>query len=104
MNPEELFEKQLRRGREYRDLFDATAGLLLRHDPIQDHYTHHADEYKLEAQEIVTRLRACQSVSDVTLLVHKIFVVWRGEAAGPLERYEKIGQELWHIWEEQSAT
>jgi hypothetical protein len=65
--------------------------------------THRANKYEPEAHDIVRRLRACQSVSDVTRLVHKIFVSWRGEDAGPLERYEKIGQELWQLWEEQSA-
>lgn len=104
MTPDELFEKQLRQGREYRDLFEATAKLLLQHDPIHDGYTHYADEYRLEAQQILTQLRGCQSESDVTRLMHRVFVVWRGEKAGPLEHYDQIGKELWALWEEQNAA
>jgi hypothetical protein len=102
MTPEELFEKQLRAGREHRSLLEATADLLLRHDPLDDGDPYH-NKYVGEAQEILLQLRGCRSAADVTRAVHSVFVRWADEKAGPLERYEQIGSELWKLCDDHAA-
>jgi hypothetical protein len=91
-------EKRRLKG-QYGELFDATAALLFRHDPIGINFEENVDEYEPEARTILPRLRECHSSADVARVVHEEFASWFSVSdAGPAERYEKIGEELWQLW------
>ena len=102
MNDEEIFARQLREGREFRGFLEATRSLLFRHNPL-GHDDRFASIYHGEACEILEGLRQCQCEADVTRLVHRVFVGWAAEEAGPLQKYEQIGKELWELWGSLSA-
>lgn len=104
---DEILEERRRLRLKYGELFDATAGLLFRHDPIGINFDNNADEYEPEVGTILPRLHACQSPGDVLKVVHEEFVRWFDPAtAGPQERYAKIASELWQLWQrhESGAT
>ena len=92
--------RQLRE--EYGELFDSTAALLFRHDPIGISFENpKMDEYEPEAGTILPRLRVCNSSDDVLRVVHEEFVRWfEASNAGPPERYTQIASEIWQLWQE----
>jgi len=98
----EVSATQLRLRTEYGELFDATAELLFRHDPISISFDNpNTDEYEPEVGTILPRLGACNSADDVLKVVHEEFVRWfEKDTAGPPERYAKIASELWQLWQE----
>lgn len=54
---------------------------------------------------ILPRLKSCTSGTDVSRVVHEEFVHWFGaNIAGPLERYAKVGDEIWRLWSEHNLT
>ena len=86
----------------YGELFDATAALLFRLDPIGINYDTNTDEYEPEVGTILPRLKNCQSQSDVRRIVHEEFVRWFDDA-GPQKNYEPIAAELWELWQKFNA-
>jgi hypothetical protein len=104
MTREEILEEKRQLRAKYGELFDATAALLFRHDPIGIDYETNTDEYEPEAGTILPRLGDCRSEADVTRVVHEEFVRWfSAEDVGPLERYEQIGTEIWQLWRQHSV-
>jgi hypothetical protein len=103
MTPQEKEEEKKRLKEKYGKLFDATAALLFQHDPICINFEENIDEYELEARTILPRLRNCRCAADVTRVVHEEFVRWFSFEAGPVERYEKIGEELWRLWNDHGG-
>ncbi len=97
---EEILEARRRARENYGELFDATAALLYRHDPIRIAFDNlNTDEYAPEAETILPRLGNCSSSDEVLKVVHEEFVRWFGAAtAGPRESYAKIASELWTLW------
>jgi hypothetical protein len=90
---EEIREERRRLRMEYGELFDSTAALLLRHDPIGINFDDNADEYEPEAGTILPRLRGCRSANDVRRVVHEEFVrCFEAGTAGEEERYSAIGR------------
>ncbi|MGA8502385.1 MAG: hypothetical protein WB683_12615 [Candidatus Sulfotelmatobacter sp.] len=85
----------------YGELFDATAALLFRHDPISISFDNpNADEYAPEVETILPRLSTCQSTDEALHVVHEEFIRWFGaETAGPRQRYEQIAVEIWQLWQ-----
>jgi hypothetical protein len=96
---EEILEARHRARNYYGELFDATAALLFRHDPIGINFDHNTDEYEPEAETILPRLSDCSSSGDVQRVVHQEFIRWFGDTAGSQERYLEIAQELWVLWQ-----
>jgi len=95
---EEILEERRRLREKYGELFDSTAALLFRHDPIGINFENNADEYEPEAGTILPRLRGCQSVDDVRRVVHEEFVRWFDAGnAGPEERYTAIASDIWQL-------
>jgi hypothetical protein len=90
----------------YGELFDATAALLFRHDPIGVSFDNlNTDEYEPEAETILPRLSGCHSSNEVLHVVHEEFVRWFGEdTARSGERYEQIASELWQLWQRTSKS
>ena len=98
MTREQIAEERRRLKAEYGALFDATAALLFRHDPIGINFDTNTDEYEPEVRTILPRLKDCRTEADVTRVVYEEFVHWFGDA-GPMERYEQIGREFWQLWQ-----
>jgi len=101
---QKIAERHRRLKAQYRELYDATAALLFRHDPAGINFESNTDEYELEAGTILPRLRGCQCEADVRRVVHEEFVRWFGpEHAGPQDRYAQIAAEVWQLSEKQRA-
>ncbi len=85
----------------YGELFDATAALLFRHDPIGIGFDNpNTDEYEPEAETILPRVSSCHSSGEVVRVVHEEFVRWFGAGnAGPQESYKQIASDLWQLWQ-----
>ncbi len=99
---EEILEARRRLKTEYGDLYDSTAALLFRHDPIAITLgnINIMDEYEPEVGTILPRLRTCHSADDVCRIVHEEFVRWfSASIAGPQERYGQIAREIWDVWQ-----
>jgi hypothetical protein len=98
---DEILENRRRLKAEYGTLFDSISALLYRHDPIGINFEENPDEYDLEAETILPRLRRCHTLEDVHNAVHSEFGRWFGAGtAGPPERYRKIATEIWQLWQE----
>ncbi|MBC7933623.1 MAG: hypothetical protein H7Z38_23935 [Rubrivivax sp.] len=92
-------DKRRRLKREYGTLFDVLTEILFRHDPIGIGFEENRDEYDLEAETILPRLWQCQSVEDVTEIVHQEFQDWfTPEVAGAKEKYIEIAEDIWRVW------
>ena len=97
---EQILEERRQLRLEYGHLFDLTAELLFRHDPVGINFEINPDEYEIETGTILPRLHSCQSVNDVLNVVHEEFVRWFAEIAGPQERYVAIASEIWQLWQQ----
>jgi len=96
---EQISEERRQLREKYGELFDSTAALLFRHDPIGISFENTADEYEAETGTILPRLRGCGSVDDVRRVVHEEFVRWfEAGNAGPEERYSAIASDIWQLW------
>ena len=101
---DEILESHRRVKAEYGALFDSVSGLLYRHDPRGINFEDNPDEYDLEAETILPRLRSCHALEDVRKVVYAEFVRWfDAGTAGPPERYEEIASEIWELWQEYLA-
>jgi len=97
---EDILEERRQLKAKYGDLFDSTAALLFRHDPVGINFEVNPDEYQAEAGSILPHLHSCQSADDVCRVVHEEFVRWFNPAtAGPPEGYKQIVSEIWQLWE-----
>src|SRR5450631_3026061 len=97
---EEILEERRQLREKYGELFDSTAALLFRHDPIGVNFENNADEYEPEAGTILQRLRGCRSVDDARRIVHEEFVRWfEAGTAGPEEHYSAIASDIWQLWQ-----
>ena len=96
---EEILENRRRLRAEYGELFDSTAALLFRYDPIGIGFDVNPDEYEPEAGTILPRLRHCQSADDVLDVVHEEFVRWFDlRTAGSREHYKELASDIWQLW------
>ena len=101
---EEILESRRRLKAEYGTLFDSISALLFRHDPIGINFEENTDEYDLEAETILPRLRNCHTQKDVHEAVHAEFVRWfDADTAGSPEHYAQITSEIWQLWQEYVA-
>ncbi len=100
---EEIIEERRMMKTMYGELFDATAALLFRHDPIGINFDDNTDEYEPEVGTILPRLKSCLSENDVCRVVHEEFEQWFGIDAGTQKRYEPIAAELWQLWQKFNA-
>ena len=102
---EDIRAERQRLKAEYRELFDATAALFFRHDPIGINFTTNTDEYGPEVGTVLPRLRSCHSEADVCQTLHEEFVRWFGaDTAGLPEHYQQIAAELWALWSRSTAA
>jgi len=97
---ERIRERRRRAKAKYGELFDLTAALFFRHDPIGISFENpNIDEYALETENILPRLSRCKVLDDALQVVHEEFVhSFDAETAGPPERYKQMASELWQLW------
>lgn len=101
---DEILESRRRLKAEYGTLFDSVSALLYRHDPIGINFEDNPDEYDLEAETILPRLRSCHTAEDVHKVVYSEFVRWfDAHTAGSPENYERIASEIWQLWRQYLA-
>jgi hypothetical protein len=74
------------------------------HDPVSINFDENTDEYEPEVRTVWPRLGSARSARDVTRILHEEFVHWFSESAGPPEHYERLGAEVWRIWQAESST
>ena len=62
-----------------------------------------SDEYDPEVGTILPRLPECRSAEDVAKVVQEEMAQWfaGAKAAGPVERYERVAEEIWRLWSER---
>jgi hypothetical protein len=102
---EEILESRHRLRSEYGALFDSVSALFYRHDPKGINFGDNPDEYDLEAETILPRLRGCQGADDVHKVVHSEFVrCFDADTVGPPDRYTQISSELWQVWQKHLAN
>ena len=95
---EDILEECRQFKAKYGDLFDSTAALLFRHDPVGINFEVNHDEYQAEAGSILPRLHGCQSADDVCRVVHEEFVRWfDAPTAGSPDRYMEVASEIWQL-------
>lgn len=100
----EMLESKRQLKAQYGALFDSISALLYRHDPVGINFGDNTDEYDLEVETILPRLRHCHTLEQVHDAVYSEFVRWFDAAtAGPRESYQKIASEIWQLWREQLA-
>lgn len=101
---DDILENRRRLNAQYGELFQSTAALLSRHDPIGINFGDNSGEYEPEAETILPKLRSCLSADDVLHVVHAEFVRWfDSDTARPPELYGKIASEVWQLWQEYLA-
>ena len=86
------------------ELFDEVVGILQKYDPMG--ILSASDAYNEEAEAIISGLDLATSESEAIDLVHEEFIKWfSGEVlAGPRNKYEKLGAEIWLAWENDSRS
>ena len=99
MNKEEIEAENKRLKAEYGNLFDSISEILFRHDPVGINFEVNTDEYDPEVVRILPRLKDCRSVEDVVTVVQEVFRYMFAGSAGPRERYIKVAQEIWLLWQ-----
>lgn len=81
------------------DLISRVAEVLFVADPIGINLESNVDEYRPEAEAIVSRLPEAASQSELQRVVHEEFVRWFTiETAGPIERYRSVAERIWKLW------
>jgi hypothetical protein len=102
MTPDEFLRtKDEREGarEEFGRLFAEMAEILFRLDPIRINRGVNPDEYEPEVGTIIPRLRSAMSQHEAHTIIHEEFVRWFGpNTAGPVERYDKVAEEVWSAW------
>ena len=89
---------------DYRELYDSVSKILFTHDPIEINFETNDDEYEPEVSTILPRLKNCNSVTDVLIVIHEEFTKWFDEdTAGGKERYEQIAEEIWELWQNRKV-
>lgn len=82
-----------------KDLSNLSVGsvvdILLKHDPIGINYGMDSDEYKPEAESILSRLNLNLSVEDIQNIVYDEFVKWfNANTAGDKSLYLAIAKDI----------
>src|SRR5436189_2271447 len=83
---------------EYGELYERVSAILFEEDPVGINFEVNTDEYEIEVDTILPRLKSCRTVEDVQAFVHDEMVRWFEPAsAGPAERYATIAGRIWAL-------
>ena len=95
-NAKEIQAKRKLLKEKYKNLYDELLALLFRYDPIGINFKDNADEYSLEVETILPRLKEAHSPEKLCQIIHEEFVRWFGaETAGSASRYETLAKDVW---------
>ena len=87
---------------DYGNLFDRVIALLFEEDPININFETNTDEYESEAILIMQKLKDLRSQDELIDHIHGVFIrMFDVTSAGPRENYDKIGAEIWKLWQER---
>ena len=73
--------------------------ILWEHDPIGISSDLYLDEYSLEADTIIPRLKEASSEAELCTIVYQEFRHWFGSSARSKVRYFGIAHDIWAILE-----
>jgi hypothetical protein len=96
---EEIIASRAKAKKEYGRLFDAVSEILFRHDPSEINYGFNTDEYEIETETILPRLKNCHSAEDVLTVVREEFQKWFSEETAVREGNKEIAAEIWDLWQ-----
>jgi len=96
---EEILASRAKAKKEYGKLFDAVSEILFRHDPAEINFDFNTDEYDIEAETILPRLKTCHSAVDVLVVVHEEFQRWFSNEIAEREENREIAEEIWNLWQ-----
>lgn len=92
----EIVAERQRLRRRYKTVYDDLTRILFAHDPIGVAYV--PDEYEPEVSRILARAKDVRSESDLTAVIHSVFVEMFGSStAGDRGKYGPIARELWPL-------
>ncbi len=100
---EEIIGKRAKAKKEYGKLFDAVSEILFRHDPAEINFDFNKDEYDIEAETILPRLKNCHSAGDVLVVVREEFQKWFSEETATSEQNKEIAEEIWNLWQNRDV-
>ena len=88
----------------YGRLFDTTAEILFRHDPLGINFEYNTDEYHPEVGTILPRLESATSENELLQIIHEEYIKWFDEnMAGSKEKYADSATEIWSAWQKFKA-
>lgn len=96
---EEILSRRAESKKEYGKLFDAVSEILFRHDPSEINFGFNTDEYDIEAETILPRLKTCQTAGDVLFVVREEFQRWFDEETANRVENKEIAEEIWNLWQ-----
>lgn len=101
---EEILSKRAKIKREYGKLFDAVSEILFRHDPAEINFEFNKDEYDVEAETILPRLKNCYSVEDVLTVLREEFEKWFDDQTASRKENKEIAEEIWNLWQNRKIN
>ena len=105
LNRDQILKQRQLLKKKYGELYDQLAALLFQHDPAHINFEVNQDEYQIEVDAILPRLRECHSQTDAQEVIHEEFIrLFDRVIAGPRERYADIAGEVWQLWQSFKAN
>lgn len=81
---------------EYKEVIERISRILFEEDPIGINFEENTDEYDPEARTIAPRLKNCETIEEIQIVVHEEFCKWFDQKiAGDLGNYRKIAERIW---------
>jgi hypothetical protein len=83
---------------EYKEVIERISRILFEEDPIGINFEENTDEYDPEARTIAPRLKNCETIEEIQIVVHEEFCKWFDQKiAGDLGGYRKIAERIWTV-------
>jgi len=88
----------------YANLYFTLEKLYFEGDPIGINFKDNTDEYAPEVDQILPKLKNCNSEQETLNLIHDIFCkMFDPMTAGGKEIYKDLAAETWRLWCEYQA-
>ncbi len=89
----------------YTKLCETVSDLIRQDDPLElVAMGFPKNEYDVEVTRILPRLKNAKGAEDVRSIIHEEFVHWFADSAGPPERYDALGEQIWDAWKDFRET
>lgn len=81
------------------DLYERLNRILFSCDPLGINFGDNTDEYTVEVERILPRLKDVSSVDNLRRVVHEEFVYCvNAKMAGPESKYDNVAKEIWKLF------